>query len=323
MFSVIVPMYNVEQFANRCIESILGQTFKDFELILVNDGSRDTTLQIIKKYAEIDKRIVVVDKINGGLVSARKAGLEISRGDYIVPVDGDDWISNDYLEKFNSAILESNADIVCCEHYLANENEITESKVKHSYYGLMDKEYLMQNVYTDIFSIVPTVWGKVFKRSLIFDHQMRVDNIISMGEDGAVTIPCFYYANSVHVLPDRLYYYRFNPNSITKNKKKEINPDGLIARITLLDAILPSNEFYFDEQIAAYVIHSVFNVILSYFRNNNYSIAREKSMKLLDNGLINRYLGKKARYRMKAEKLAAFSMKNRFFWLIKLYSIIR
>ena len=102
-FSVIVPMYNVEDYAKKCIESILVQSFRDFELIIVNDGSKDGTSKIINYYKNINN-VVVIHKENGGLVSARKKGISVAKGDYIIIVDGDDWIDSNYLFYLNKII---------------------------------------------------------------------------------------------------------------------------------------------------------------------------------------------------------------------------
>ena len=100
LFSVIVPVYNIERYLEKCVDSILNNTYKNFELILVDDGAPDGCPRICDSYSEKDKRVRVIHKKNGGLVSARQAGIEIATGDYVVCVDGDDWVSENYLELF-------------------------------------------------------------------------------------------------------------------------------------------------------------------------------------------------------------------------------
>ena len=114
MFSVIIPVYNVEQYLDKCLASILGQTYKDFECIVVDDGSPDNSNVIIDKYVKLDERFKVLHQQNMGLSAARNAGLAIAQGDYIVFVDSDDHISNEYLEKFALKIANTDADIVIC-----------------------------------------------------------------------------------------------------------------------------------------------------------------------------------------------------------------
>ncbi|MDE5548972.1 MAG: glycosyltransferase, partial [Clostridia bacterium] len=114
MISIIVPIYNVEKYLRKGIESIINQTYTDLEIILVNDGSKDNCLDICKEYANKDSRIKIVDKPNGGLVSAWKAGVEVASGDFIGFIDPDDYIDEDYYQKLYEAIQSNDADIAVC-----------------------------------------------------------------------------------------------------------------------------------------------------------------------------------------------------------------
>ena len=116
--SIIVPIYNVEQYLKRCVDSILAQTFKDFELILVDDGSPDSCPFICDEYARIDSRIKVIHKANGGLSDARNAGLEMAMGNYIAFVDSDDWIASDTYEYLYELIKKNKADVVSGSYVL-------------------------------------------------------------------------------------------------------------------------------------------------------------------------------------------------------------
>ena len=119
--SIIVPIYNVEKYLTNCIDSILNQTFKDFELILVNDGSTDNSFEICKHYKDIDDRICIIDKKNGGLSSARNAGLDIAKGEYIGFVDSDDYIHPQMYELLYNQIIKNKADISMCEFKKVSE----------------------------------------------------------------------------------------------------------------------------------------------------------------------------------------------------------
>lgn len=114
MFSIIIPVYNVEQYLDKCLKSISKQTFLDFECIIVDDGSPDNSNAIIDKYVNKDQRFKVIHQKNMGLSAARNTGLDAAKGDYIAFVDSDDYIANDYLEKFVLKIASSNADIIIC-----------------------------------------------------------------------------------------------------------------------------------------------------------------------------------------------------------------
>ena len=117
MISIIVPIYNIAEYLPQCIESLLHQSFSDLEIILVDDGSTDGSFAICEHYRSQDRRIVVIHKKNGGLVSARKVGIKVARGQYIAYVDGDDWIEPDMYEQMYQKLIQENVDVVMCGRY--------------------------------------------------------------------------------------------------------------------------------------------------------------------------------------------------------------
>jgi glycosyltransferase involved in cell wall biosynthesis len=130
-FSIIVPIYNVEKYLCICVDSILMQTYTNFELILVDDGSPDNCGLICDEYVQKDSRVKVIHKSNGGLVSARKAGAKIATGDYVVCVDSDDWISKDHLLKISEVIHKENPEIVCFSYYETDAQSETRKKIPY------------------------------------------------------------------------------------------------------------------------------------------------------------------------------------------------
>ena len=151
LFSVIVPIYNVEEYLYECIDSVLSQTFKDFKLILVDDGSPDKCAAICDAYAEKDKRVVVIHKPNGGLVSARQAGMKKASGEYIVNVDGDDFISSDMLSEAYYIIQKCNPDIV---GFSLNRCSPDGTDIQHDYAqeGLYTKEQMKKSAVSVCFA---------------------------------------------------------------------------------------------------------------------------------------------------------------------------
>lgn len=223
-YSIVVPIYKVEKYIRECIDSIIRQTYKNIEIILVDDGSPDTCPDICNAYAVVDDRIIVVHKENGGLVSARKAGAQIATGDYVFCVDGDDYISEDYIEKFNRIIELYEYDIICCGYYQAAKDGLHKNLLPQRE-GAYDSADIENEIFPSLIRsdkdevFLPTVWGKAFKRELYLKYQMIVCDDITMGEDGAVTIPLISNINSMYVIHDALYYYRYNESSMTKVKK--------------------------------------------------------------------------------------------------------
>lgn len=323
LFSVIVPMYNVEVYAKECIESILNQSYKDFELILVDDGSEDSTPNIIDEYAQKDNRIIAIHKENGGLVSARKAGLLKSSGEYIVPVDGDDWIDLSYLEKFANIIFEHiDIDIVCCDCCNVYENGKRTKIIGYEKYGLLKREDIEKTIYPKVFEFQPNLCEKVFKKNIYKKKQLDIDERISMGEDMAVLFPLLFEINSIYVIDEALYYYRRNSKSMTCNKTKEFSSIGLLSRVEHFHNNLPLDKYNLKNQLSIRVVHDTFNVVLSYFRANKYKEAVKKSKKLLREDSLDKHIKKKLFIANKKEWIAKKALKYRLFWLVKIYSYI-
>ena len=222
--SIIIPIYNVENYISTCIESILSQTFRDFELILVDDGSPDNSPAICNEYAQKDNRIKVIHKENGGLVSARKAGIEVARGEYIGFIDGDDWIKSTVYETLCHTAKKYEVDIVTCDLIFSYEHK--EIKYKENLGGgLYNKENLLKSVYPVMiyyggfyeFGVYPSVCNKIFRRELVMNNIFNIDNLICMGEDAVCTYMCLLDANSIYILDNQhLYYYRQTESSMTK-----------------------------------------------------------------------------------------------------------
>ena len=143
LVSVIVPIYNIDQFLDECISSLLSQSYKNIEIILVNDGSTDNSGSICRKFVKRDKRIVLVEKINGGLISARKSGLLISQGEFISYVDGDDWVEPEFISDLVSGIKNNFVDLVIANHKenLAGRVEILENLIKPGIYDTQRLKY--------------------------------------------------------------------------------------------------------------------------------------------------------------------------------------
>lgn len=221
--SIIVPAYNVEQYLKQCVDSILLQEYRDYELILVDDGSTDATGKLCDSFAAKDERIRVIHKENGGLVSARKAGVNEAIGTYIGYVDGDDWIAPDMYAKLCEKAEKENADIVICDFYSFSETE-NNPVTQNMSSGTYDRNQLEKDVYPVMlckdeyfsFGFYPALWCKIFRTEIFREHQLRVEEKIKLGEDAA----CFYEtmldANKIVYLKEEYcYYYRMRASSIS------------------------------------------------------------------------------------------------------------
>lgn len=225
MISIIVPIYNVRSYLEQCIESIIHQTYKELEIILVDDGSTDGCSEICDHYKALDDRIVVIHKENGGLVSARKTGIIAATGAYIAYVDGDDWIEPDMYETLYKKMVEEDVDVVLTGRYEDTGN-YSRKVICELFAGRYNKCSMEEQVYSrmlvggDFFTwgIFPSVWGNLYKKKDILQFQLRVENEITMGEDAAVVYPLLLSVRSIYVLDECFYHYRQSANSMVKQK---------------------------------------------------------------------------------------------------------
>lgn len=238
MFSVLVSIYKVESYLRECIESILNQTYSNFEIILVDDGSPDNCPRICDEYAQKYNKVKVVHKQNGGLVSARKAGLELAEGDYICFVDGDDFIQNDMLKTYHDSLSEQQADVICCgvSNYWNGTIARVAQKVPAGFYSKnrLKKDiypYMLSNPPFFSFYVIPSVCAKCFKKEIAIEVYKDVPQDISLGEDVAVSYPALLCAESISVIDYFGYMYRQNSNSMTHTYNKDLyrNIKNLIA----------------------------------------------------------------------------------------------
>ena len=224
--SVIVPIYNVERLLCRCIESIRKQTYKNLEIILVDDGSPDNSGDICEDYADKDRRIKVIHKCNGGLSDARNIGIEFASGEYICFVDSDDWLDLDMLELLHKVCVDRKADIVECSYrnvyadYIQEETcctaEIIEADSTFALEGMLDWKYFK-----------PVAWNKLYKKSVLGDIRYPLGKI---HEDEFTTYKYFYNANKlVYVDVSKYNYDRTRNDSITGTGFKESTLDACFA----------------------------------------------------------------------------------------------
>lgn len=230
--SVIVPVYKVEPFLEECIDSILNQTFDDFELILVDDGSPDNCPKICDEYARTDKRVVVIHKENGGLSSARNAGLDVAKGRYVLFVDSDDYVKKELLSTCVQKIQETNADIVRFGYTKIRNDKsvIHDTSLKNNSFFFNNSEdklkFICENLLT--FKIPFTSWSALYDNRIIMEHNLRFrsEREIYSEDSYFSTLYTFYSSNCV-TIGEIFYVYRLNESSLMgtyrANKTHQIN----------------------------------------------------------------------------------------------------
>ena len=212
LISVIVPVYNVEIYLRKCIDSIRSQTYKNLEIILVDDGSQDTSGQICDEYAYKDNRIKVIHKGNGGLSDARNEGIILSKGEYLTFIDSDDYVLEDYIEFLYNLLKEKNADISICKHTVLYNDGGKINTGSGKEYTLTSKEALKMVLYGDDLDV--SAWGKLYKRELFQNIKYPVGRLF---EDSATTYKLIDLCNTIAFKSEEKYVYFIRKNSITTN----------------------------------------------------------------------------------------------------------
>ncbi len=208
LISVIIPIYNVEEYLNQCIESVIKQTYRHLEIILVDDGSPDKCPEICDMWAKKDNRIKVIHKQNGGLSDARNAGIDLSTGKYIAFVDSDDWIMPEMYEKMLHTLENENADICACNILACYPDENVVCGNNDYFVG--NSEQTLDLLYSDTKYPV-SAWNKLYKRKCWDNLRFPVGKIC---EDAFTTYLLIHNANYIIQIPEALYCYRIRSNSI-------------------------------------------------------------------------------------------------------------
>lgn len=224
IFSIIVPVYNVETYLRQCIESIINQTYSDIEIILVDDGSTDQSGEICDQYAERDSRIRVIHQENSGLQRVRTVGVSCATGQYVSFVDGDDFVQENMCKDISSLICESDPDIIITgsTYVYPDYCELYQDNIKSGFY---DKWNLKDDIYKRMMAhgadmkrdLSPSVWAKWFKREIIAKVLPQINEKIVVGQDVPCTYHCMLLAESVFVCNDMHHYqYRYVTTSASR-----------------------------------------------------------------------------------------------------------
>lgn len=229
LISVICAIYNMELFMHRCIDSIINQTFKNFELILVDDGSTDLSGKICDQYAELDNRIVVIHKENAGVSSARQTGINLAKGDYTIHVDPDDWIELNMLEKLYEKAQRENADMVISDYYVnIRGSQIYEKQKPTS----LEHEVILYDLFKGLHA---NCWNKLIRRSCYINYGVNFPVNINFREDFCVIVQLLLHPIKVTYINQAFYHYvrDVNVNSIASsiNEKKYYDQLAVINQI--------------------------------------------------------------------------------------------
>lgn len=261
LVSVVVPIYNVEQYLERCIKSIVEQTYENLEIILVNDGSKDNSLDICEKWKRQDSRIKIIDKKNGGLSSARNAGIDTAKGDYIFFVDSDDWLDVHIIEKLYRAIKKFDCEISCCGI------EMTYDQADKNYPRCKNKDVLLEKYealeeYMFGTTVSTVAWNKLYRKDLFDDIRYPVGK---WHEDEFTTYKLLYKADKVYYLGESMYFYYQREGSIMSNALSLKNLDKV-------DALFERYMFFLEkgeERLCELTVSQIIDNIVYYYCLND------------------------------------------------------
>lgn len=244
MISVIIPAYNTEQYLSECLDSVLNQSYKKLEVIIVDDGSTDKTPKICDQYAQKDTRVKVLHIQNGGVSNARNTALESATGDVICFVDSDDIINSKMCENMLKVLLISNSDVVFCRYRtFIDKLDINECNLNKNY-QVVGKDDAISSLINDDYA--PVIWNKMFRRNVIYKKNcVKFNEDIIIGEDELWLIEVLAKANKIALMQDVFYYWRNRESSALHDKKKSARKNEIKAQciiLNLLDIISPSNK---------------------------------------------------------------------------------
>lgn len=291
--SVIVPIYNTEKYLVKCIESICNQTFRDIQIILVDDGSTDSSGSICDTYADLDERIMVIHNCNQGVIQSRKVGLAVAKGEFIVFIDSDDYMDESAIQHMYESMQDSSSDIVVCGYIMDKDNssQMIKNNMKP---GVYDKS-ILESMYSKLIfddsymqpSIIQSMCGKLFKKNLLLETSEGIDERITLGEDASFVFPYLLACETICILDQCYYHYQIRNGSMCSKKDLFV-----FERIEAFQRYLTNKlsghpaEYMLELQVKKYIVH-----LLEMAIRNNYGICYSKQY-VFDSNLMNTIKGK-------------------------------
>lgn len=339
--SVILPVYNVEKYIRKCLESLIRQELKEIEIIVVNDGSTDKSLDIINEFMKLDNRIKLVNKNNSGVSAARNSGLMIANGEYVSFVDSDDWVEKSFLFKLYNLAKANSCDVAGCNFVISGEN----SKVEYKYPLDEEKIYERQDITSDIAekiiagTIKTNVWDKIYKREFLSTNSIKFDEKIIRFEDWYFYVEVCKHMNRCIYINEGLYNYRIIEGSLSNkyyenffemiinmNKRKQLFINELSIRDERNYRNMRNN--FIDD-----IIKSINHIIFESNKSLRYKIMKirevlnsEYNTNLLSDNFICNYLNDREINKYYAKillKLIDMKKPVGIYGFIKIYKLIR
>jgi len=286
--SIIIPVHNAEKYLDQCMESILSQTYHALQIICVNDGSSDGSLDVLEQYAKADSRITVESQSNHGVSAARNRGLEIAAGEYIGFVDSDDWIEPTMFDTLLTALLRKEADMAVCSVTQHDDDKKSEPMARRSFPNQSFLEPTECPEFVHRFTKGEfdfANWNKLFRRSIIENHKIRFNPDLHIGEDFLFNLRYITHARSFVILEAELYHYRIHGGSLWHTDAETRWLEHCKKTNALIHS-LNKGEVQLTQGLEIYLVHhsTIFTALPSlvqYFKSNDLLFTR-KALDLLE-----------------------------------------
>ena len=296
LVTIVVPVYNVEKYIERCLNSIIGQTYNNLEILVVNDGTEDKSMEICKRIQLKVSRIKIINQKTAGLSAARNTGIRNASGKYICFIDSDDFVNKEYVRLLLNSLIENDTDISVCDFLYINEKGYTWSKKvkKNTVYSSIEaiRDLLVGIQNTEIMT-----WNKMYKLNLFKDNNIYFPEG-KLHEDNFTTYKLYYYSRSISMIQNKLYYYLQRNNSIMG---KNFNT----RRMDILQAIKETKEFFkeknvnLDMELECYEAIIKINILNNMITDNFYGEEKNKIINDIKNNkrkfIKNKYINKKVK----------------------------
>lgn len=324
--SVIIPVYNVERYLRECLDSIINQTYRNLEIICIDDGSPDNSINILKDYSKIDNRIFIKQQQNRGLSKARNEGIKISTGKYLIFVDSDDWLPLDAIELLYKKIKKENSDIVIGgrititnfkrENFIPTGEDINFTFEKYLEYSMKKKEFRA------------VAWGKLYKKEIIEKNNLEFPKGL-LYEDLLFVLKYLYYSEKISILSKEIYYYRNNNlNSIVNTIKiKDLDSLEIIEKLEKFLEENNQNNILKKEYFQEYIYNWIIYTTLGKFFNNkiNFNQTKNYLKKIEKNSIFNKYANNylKLSHKIKRNRILIYSMRLNLYLTYLFFNLYR
>lgn len=260
LVSIVIPVYNTADDLHQCLLSITNQTYKNIEIIVINDGSTDNSLEILEDYRKKDKRIVLFNNTNHGASYSRNYGIGHANGKFILFIDSDDYISLDYVKKLVTAIKTNDVNLAICRYktFFKKQNQKTGKVLGPDYTHSLNNDFFYL---CSLGGLPYGPWGKIYKLNIIKEHNIRFLTEISNGEDQIFNLSYFRYVKNYCFVNEEMYFYQLRNNSLSKKHSKKSLEDLYVARNKLIEYLEEENVPYYQQIIAAHCMTDLIDYV--------------------------------------------------------------